>query len=195
MGKVKDTVFVVSCYGEPNLDWLEEYSDNIVVIDKTKNNVGYNIFSYMDWIVNNYNNLPETVIFLKNNLLQRHITKPEFDKIVNNKTFTPILTQNHGTHLPVSYYEDGLYHEINDSWYFGFHTYKYFNSYPLFAELMGLENPRYLRFAPGGCYIVPRENILKRSKEFYEKLRSFVDWTQEPAEAHAIERALYEIWK
>ena len=38
--KIQDTLVIVSCYGEPNLDWLKEYTDNIVIIDKMENNVG-----------------------------------------------------------------------------------------------------------------------------------------------------------
>lgn len=195
MGKIKDTLLVISCYGEPNLEWVKEYSENIVSLDKLKNNVGYNIYSYIDWIVQNYDNLPQTMMFIKNNMLQRHITKEEFDKICNNKTFTPILTQKHGTYMPVCYYSNGLYYEVNDSWYFNEHQHKHFGSYNEFADIMGLPKPDYIPFAPGACYIVPRENVLKRSKEFYQKLKEFCGWSQLNAESHAIERALYTIWK
>ena len=149
----------------------------------------------MDWIVKNYDDLPPITLFGKANMLERHITKEEFDRVVNNKTLTPLLTQNHKTYLPVCYYESGLYCEVNNSWYFNKHQHKHFSSYNEFADIMGLPKPEYLCFAPGACYIVPKENILKRSKEFYQKLLSFVDYCQEPAEAHAIERALYTIWK
>ena len=54
--------------------------------------------------------------------------------------------------------------------------------------------PRYIRFAPGAQYIVPRENILFYSKNFYKKLMGYVDYHRIPAEGFAIERALYYIF-
>jgi hypothetical protein len=187
--------WIVNNYKNHDLEWIKEYKpDNVIVYDKTINNVGYNIYDYLDYIVNNYHSLPEVVLFVKGNMLERHITKEEFDEIVDNKTFTPILTQHHGTYMPVCYYEDGLYYERNDSWYMQEHESKFFKTYGEFADEMGLPNPTYLGFAPGACYIVPKENILKRSLKFYKKLIHYVDYCAEPAEAHLIERSLHEIW-
>jgi len=188
--------WIVNNYSQNNLEWIKEYKpDEVIVYDKKDKNVGYNIYDYMDYIVKNYEKLPELTFFVKGNMLERHIPKDEFDMLVNNKTFTPLLTQNHNTYLPICFYEYGLFYEINDSWYFNEHEHKHFSTYNEFADIMGLPKPSYIPFAPGACYIVPRENILKRSKEFYQKLKSFVDYCAEPAEAHAIERALYTIWK
>ena len=56
--------------------------------------------------------------------------------------------------------------------------------------------PKYIRFAPGANYIVPRENILKIPKIFYENLKVFVSHcaTAIPGESHIIERAFHTIW-
>ena len=175
-------------------DWIKNYTEDVIFYDKKDKNVGYNIYDYMDFIVNNYENLPDVTLFGKDNMLERHITKEEFDKLIGNRTFTPLLTQNHKTYEPICYYKDGLYYEKNDSWYFHGKEHKYFNNYSEFAERMGLPNPDYLGFAPGACYIVPKENILKHSSEFYYELRKSVEYCQLPAEAHAIERSLYNIW-
>ena len=189
------TVWVINNFSQSDLEWVKEYEpDDVIIYDKKDKNFGYNIYDYLDYIVKNYDFLPEICFFVKGNMLERHITKQEFVKLVNNKTFTPLLTQNHATYMPVCYYHDGLYYERNDSWYMFEHERKHFSTYNEFADIMGLPKTEYLGFAPGACYIVPRENILKRSKEFYQKLLSFVDYCQLPAEAHAIERALYTIW-
>ena len=56
------------------------------------------------------------------------------------------------------------------------------------------------RFAPGGNYVVPKANILKFSKEFYEKLKFFVsyeppeEFQSTSGEAYLIERLLYMMW-
>lgn len=187
--------WIINNFSQNNLEWIKEYKpDEVIVYDKKEKNVGYNIFDYMDYIIKNYDNLPDLMFFIKGNMLERHIPKDEFDKLANKKIFTPLLTQNHKTYMPVCYYEDGLFCEVNDSWYMNCHQKKHFSTYNEFADIMGLPKPKYIPFAPGACYLVPRENILKRSKEFYQKLISFIDYCAEPAEAHAIERALYTIW-
>ena len=191
MGKSKQ--IVVNNYGSHDLSWLK--SDNLIVYDKKELNVGYNIYDYMDYIINNYNNLPDIVIFTKGNMLERHITPEEWEKIKDNETFTPILTQNHKVDGVTAYYKDGLYYERNDYWYLYSYANKYFHNYSDFATEFGLPNPDYLGFAPGACYIVPKENILKHDILYYEKLKSLVSWTQLPAEAHLIERSLYNIWQ
>jgi hypothetical protein len=187
--------WIINNHSDNDLEWVNEYKpDDVIIYDKKDKNVGYNIYDYLDYIISHYNKLPDLMFFVKGNMLERHITREEFNLIVNNKTFTPILTQHHKTYMPVCYYDGHMYYEINDSWYFSEHTHKHFSSYNQFADIMGLPKPKYIPFAPGGCYIVPKENVLKRSKEFYQKLISFIDYTQLPAEAHAIERALYTIW-
>jgi hypothetical protein len=86
---------------------------------------------------------------------------------------------------------NGLYHEINNYWYLKSHPAKRKKE---LVDFLGIKYKLYLAFAPGSNYIVPRENILKHSKDFYIKLRSFLDWTVYPGEAQIIERSLYYIW-
>jgi len=177
-----------------NYDWVKEYCDSFVVYHKDRKNVGYNIATMMSYIVDNYEHLPEICVFVKDNILERHITKEEFDNVIGNKTFTPLLTQNHEERDGICYYKDGLFYEVNNSWYFNSYPHKYFSSYNEFADIMGLAKSDHIPFAPGGNYIVPRENILKRSKEFYKQLLEFCSWSQINAESHTIERSLYTIW-
>ena len=99
------------------------------------------------------------------------------------------------------YDEDGMYNELNTSWYI--------NTHPVFGEtrvkqleriielqkLVGIWGKEYLQFAPGSNYTLPRENILKHPKEFYEKLKSYLDWGVYPGECMIAERGLLQIWK
>jgi len=186
-------MWVVSHY-KSDYSWVKQYTDSFTVYHKDRENVGYNVSSMMSFIIDNYDNLPDVCVFVKDNILERHITKEEFDKVIDNKTFTPMLTQNHKVDGVINYYENGLYYERNDSWYFNSYPHKHFSSYNEFASLMGLDNSKYLGFAPGANYIVPRKNILKRSKDFYVRLLGYCSWSQINAESHAIERALNNIW-
>lgn len=197
-----NTFWVVSSYNN-DLEWIKEYTDNYVILNAGRPregtvqvpNVGYNIHAYMTWIVENYEKLPEVVFFVKDNLLQKYIYKEDFKKIYKNQTFTPMLRKDHKVEKPINFYsEDGMYNENNNSWYFNHYVKKYVNCYKDFADLMGLPNPEYLKFAPGACYIVPKANILRWPIEFYAKLRDWCSYAQLPVEAHCVERALYTIW-
>ena len=148
----------------------------------------------MDYIVNNYDNLPDIVLFGKDNMLERHITKIEFDECLKKDGLVPLLTQGHITDGENAFYMNGMYYEKNNSWYLYSYPNKYYKEYKDFANEFSLPNTNYLPFAPGGCYIVPKRNILKHSKDFYVKLKELVSWHQTPAEAHLIERSLYNIW-
>lgn len=178
-----------------NSEWIKEYTNDFVLYDKKDKNVGSNIYDYMSFIVDNYDSLPDLMLFGKTNMLERHITKEEFDKLVKNKIFTPLLTQNHQTKDGICWYEDGIYCEINDYWYLLEHPTKNYGSCAEVKKIMKMENRLYNPFPPGSCYIIPKKNVLKYSKDIYIKLRDYCDWHETPGEAYILERGLYLFWK
>lgn len=157
-------------------------------------NIGWDIYDKFTYIIENYDNLPESIILTKGNIFQ-YITKEEFDEICNNTFFTPIFTKHHKTYMPVCFYnEDGMFNEINNSWYLRSFPAKYFTSYNQFIKSLGLGAPKYVKFAPGSNYIVAKKNIRKHPKSFYEKLRQCIGYSKLPGEAQIIERFLYTLW-
>jgi hypothetical protein len=183
------------------MSWTKYYSDFLYVIyDRSEvplpgafrvmPNIGSDIYDKLTYMIDNYDDLPEVGIYIKANLF-KYITKEEFDLVKDNNTFTPLLTQHHKTYMPVCFYKDGLYHEINNKWYLAQHP---ANRPQELLDFLKLDE-EYVAFAPGSNYIIPRENILKHPKEFYVKLRSFLEWDRYPGEAQIIERALYKIFK
>ena len=44
--------------------------------------------------------------------------------------------------------------------------------------------PQFISFSPGANYIVPKTNILSRSKEFYINLLSFISHSRLSCESH-----------
>lgn len=186
--------WVINSY-HGNIDWIKEYTDDVVYYDKKDKNCGSNIHDYMSYIVDNYDNLPDRVLFGKTNMLQRHLNKEEFDILLQKDGLVPLMTQTHKVYDPVCHYDkDGMYCEKNDSWYLHIYPTVHYDQYYKFAEAFDLPNPKYLAFAPGACWIVPRENILKRSRDYYTRLRDIVEHDSNPGEAHMIERALFYIW-
>jgi hypothetical protein len=141
------------------------------------------------------------VIFIKGNTFPRHVSKQYFDRIMNNEYFTPIEeSSRHEEQWPVSFnLSDGGFCEVNNSWYLGldgYHPVKYFTNFNNFLKYCFKDPviPRYVRFAPGANYIVPKANILKLPKQFYENLQTFVSHHQLAGEAHICERALHTLW-
>lgn len=202
MPKIKDTFVVLSVYNN-DVSWIKDYTNNYVLLNagepiegvRQVPHVGYNIHAYLTWIVENYDNLPETVMFIKGTIFDKCISREDFDKVCNNKTYTPLLKKDHHVDGAINKYVDGMYHEANNSWWFAHFPHKHVHSYDEFCEKMAIPKDHFIGFAPGACYIVPKENILKRSKEFYQTLASMMEYDPHPSEAHCVERAFHTIWK
>jgi len=157
-------------------------------------NVGYNILSYCTHIIDNYNSLDDVIIFIKGNLIEReHTTLENFEKALNANTFFLIERYHESTHLTVN---DNGYVEPNNNWYTPYHPFKYASTYNDFLDLLFEDphHPQYIRFAPGANFVVPKWNILKYSKSFYERLAEIVSHDKLSLESHFAERAFYSIW-
>ena len=194
--------YVVSRFNH-DISWLGDYTDDVVLYDRSEipaegaivvPNIGSDIFDKFTFIIDNYDDLPEVAVYTKANLF-KYITKEEFEKVKDNKTFTPLLTMSHEEKPGISFYRDGIYWEINNHWYLGVHPVLYPKRVEMVEGIMGTKGMGYVPFAPGTNYIVPKENILKHSKFVYEKLRSYLEWAVYPGEAQLIERGLYTFWK
>lgn len=207
--KIKNNFLMVSNYNA-DISWILDYTDNYIIYDRSDTdewkkpfdqrkvikvqNIGWDIYDKFTYIIDNYDNLPETMILTKGNIF-KYITKEEFDEICNNETFTPILTKHHKTYMPVCFYDENrMFNEINNSWYLRSFPARYFTSYNQFIKGLGLSAPKYIKFAPGSNYIVGKKDIHKHPKSFYEKLRQCIDYSAHPGEAQIIERFLYTLW-
>ena len=188
--------------------------------DKVKHqlNVGQNIYDIFHFIVTNYDNLPENTIFCRSAFLfPKDTGKPRYDEngnklsngnctlehflnLANNQTLTELNDFStepwrfNGRDNKIG--PDGSYLELNNNWYFGLQPNKYYTNIDVFFSdfYVSPKRMQYIRFSPGGCYIVPKSNILQYNIDFYMKIRDIVGWSVLNAEAHMIERALYTIF-
>jgi len=211
--KIDKNFLVVSSFNN-DLSWIKDRTDNYFIYERgTQNldaygfkpnsflispNVGYNIYDYLTYIIDNYDNLPSCTLFVKGNIFPRHISEEYFDHISNSEIFTPIIEPiRHATSWPMNLIlNDTCYLELNNSWYLNHHSVKYFHNYNDFLRFLYINPiiPKYLNFAPGANYIVPRQNILRIPRIFYKNLRFFISYTALPGEAHLLERSLTTIW-
>ena len=232
---IKDNFLVVSDYNwlPENIEesWVHKLTDNYLIYDKYhryeqsdkvkhQKNVGQNIYDMFDFIVENYDNLPEHTLFCRacimwpkdsgtprldedgNRLSNGNCTEKFFLENCNNDTFTELqdFTDDdwriNGTHN--AYGPDKSYCELNTSWYLhgGNHPGKYYTYVEQFLEEMykAPKKAKWFRFAPGGNYIIPKSYILKYSKKFFEEIRRILSYDVVIGEAHMIERCIWLIF-
>lgn len=180
---------------DDGVDHLKDFDPAKIIRTENRGQVDLDKLNYL---VDNYDDLPEVFLWGKTNLF-KYITKEEYDEVKDNKAFTPLLTKNHKTYLDnngaVCYYAAGIYYERNDNWYFNEFQSKYVNSYAEWAKIFQLPNPSYIPFAPGGNYILTRERVHKYSRDFYEHMARLLPYCREPVEAQCAERSYYNIWQ
>jgi len=211
--KIKNNFLLVSNYNN-DISWISEYTNDYLIYNKSEDakipaninpkkvikskNVGYNFYDYFTFIIDNYDNLPENIIFAKGNIFPRHITQSYFEKVMNNTYFTTIEDcKTYTPEFPISFISsDGGFNEINNSWYLKHFETRYFNNYNDFLKFVYKDPfiPKFIRFVPGGNYIVPKNQILKLPKIVYENIKLFISYCQLPGETHIIERAIYTLW-
>lgn len=172
-------------------DWLKDFDQSKIVYES---NIGQVDFPKLSYLIENYDALPDVFLWGKSNLF-KSISEEKFDKVKDNQFFTPLLTQNHKVYEPICRYVDGMYEEINNDWYVNQFEHKYCSSYKEFAETLGLSNPEYLQFCPGGNYILTKETVHKHPRELYVKMRNMLGYCKEPAEAQMCERSYYNLFK
>lgn len=223
-----DKVLVVSNHNS-DLEWLSTTHDhgfspqNTIIYDRSdvekdwshlgesirSPNVGENIYDIMRYIVEHYDNLPDICIFIKGNMFQRpeerggaeyYTTYDRFYRALDAEYFLPIERFHQSTHVVVNC--GGF---IEPNWEPKSCPTIYSRHFSTISEMLQklFANPPsfpYNRFAPGGNYVVPRGNILKFSKRFYEKLKFYVsyeppeEFQSTSGESYLIERLLYLMW-
>ena len=201
--------FCISYY-EGDLSWIYKLDQSKYIVynksDKElpkeiKNikvkNVGYNLSSYLEYIIKNYDNLPDSIIFCKNNIFDRHLNKNLFLKLIKREIFTSLEENISEKYDFVSLtLSDQGFNEINTSWYKYNYDRLYFANYNDFYSFIfkGSVIPIFLKFSPGGNYLLKKENILIRPKSFYQNLKLFISHSQFSCESHFLERSLETIW-
>ncbi len=191
---------------------VKEELDRLKLNVKDIPNTGHNITSYFSYFDEMYDNLPEVICLLKGNIVPRHLSKDYFDKVYDNKYFTFLydekqywdryskftgdgkkVEESNGTFLAM----ENVYVEENTSWYVKSenHPNRYFDDTDDLLRFIYKDPmvPRYYMFAPGACYIVRKEQILKHSRIFYRNLNKLMDYgvaPHFPSEAHMVERIL-----
>lgn len=180
---------------------LEKYGTVI----KTPN-VGANIYVIGKYIVDNYENLPDFILFIKCNLLQNNYTTQKiFEDALDANYFFPIEGDFDDNRFSTPFtVNNRIYVEqVTDIVRPGAKLYpRVKNLQDFIRDLFVLNKvPDYLCFCPGANYVVPKEYVLKYSKNFYRKMMVYTDYENSNLgighceESHWFERVLELAWQ
>lgn len=166
---------------------------------------GHNISVYFKYFIDYYEILPEWLCLTRGHMIGRHCSKEFFERVYRNKYFTYLYSSDKNIDSEVAFLSmNNIYLERNDSWNMYIsspnHPHKYFDDYNRLLKFIYQDPvlPRYCQFAPGACYIISKNQVLKHTKAFYKNLNKIMTYGLKPnfpSEAHQIERMLPIIWE
>jgi len=199
--------------------WISETELDYLILDKKhrlpinnkivhQKNVGQNIYDIFDYIYKNYENLEDVLIFCRGCIMypknrskplsNGNCSKNKFFRLIKKNDFTEIHDYENEYQDGISAYigNDGGYYEINRPWYLKKHRPKYFYSLNSFMNFFfkNYHKLKYVRFSPGGSYIINKERIYFYPKEFYLKIKEILSWGIVIGDAHILERSLFLIF-
>lgn len=210
-GFSQENIFI---YDRTPDDFLDKKSINHLGSVIKSPNIGSNIYDIGRYILDHYDSLPDMNIFVKGNLFEKQFTSEKrFIYALNAKWFVPI----EGTRSPAPRY---YRYFVNDNFFsvpveweqknltiapiFSEEDMKRTKIYPRISNFIEFlkdifilndeDIPTMISFAPGANYAVPKDCILKYSKNFYKKMMYYTDYNNNPVEAHWFERVLKLAW-
>jgi hypothetical protein len=168
---------VVARYNE-DVEWVNEFSDskfNLKIYNKGEDNIsvdaiklenlGRDPHTFITYIIDNYNDLPDYVVFLQGNPFDHQKNVIDVIKNHNNEDYV-FLSDHVIDESIVSWYE----HLVELT---AVMTYPNMRRYSLSETsnvILGSETPNKCRFAAGQQYIVDKKYILNRDIDFYKNV-------------------------
>lgn len=193
---------VVARYNE-DLSWLPNGDPKVKVYDKGSGgnlpNIGRESHTYLTYIVQNYENLPDVVIFTQGSMYDHgYKSYEQFLKLSDDKSHS-----NNLTHYPYGQF----FYDYNTSEWNSDHLYawkeqndpidnlgfrKWFKTYVDVENVHDFKEG--IDFWMGAIFSIRRECILSRPKEYYKRLLEYIPKTKNPEVGHFLERSWYYIF-
>ena len=201
---------VVARYNE-DVHWLGSEIQNCIIYNKGDKlnirnigneiileNVGRESETYLNYIIHNYTNLPDVVVFTQAKISD-HRGRNDVNYLIQMKNEALNHSRSRET---VVHYEHGRCC-WNSEWnlengiYFLEDNYK--NNKPVkfidwFKRCIKAEYPNPIRIYSNGIFAVRKENILKHPVEYYKQLILEVNHHVNSSEGHFFERSWYYIF-
>jgi hypothetical protein len=202
----KDCVFVVARYQE-DIRWLSPIMKECIIYNKgfplhlenevLLKNVGRESDTYLQFIIRNYENLPDVVVFTQGNI-KDHIPTDNIKFLLELKS----QAQQQGVSKPMAHYIQEEYSPWNPE--FNKIETRYmlpdcYKDYPKtfrewFTQTLRPNYPNPLMFFSKGLFAVRKDKIRKHSLDYYKNLISHVNHNINPVEGHFFERAWFYVF-
>lgn len=199
---------VVARYNE-DINWLNSEIKNCIIYNKGKilnlenevmlKNVGRESETYLNYIIHNYTNLPDVVVFTQARISDhRQTTDVNYLIQLKNEAFNHSRSRETVSHLEncgnVCWNKE--WNLINGNYYL---KDNYKNNEPIkfidwFRINININYPNPIKIYSNGIFAVKKENILKHPVEYYEKLILEVNHHIDSSEGHFFERSWYYIF-
>lgn len=201
---------IVSRFNE-NINWLNSEAENCIIYNKgekigVKNeimlpNVGRESETYLNYIIKEYENLPELLIFTQGSISQHQrgginyllkIAK-EAEELGMSK---PTVIHFKGGREEV--YWGGEFNFISKDYQLG--KLPYLNNKKIkfsewFEEKFAIKYPNPISISKNGIFAVKKSVIIKNSLSMYQDLIKSVNYSINPVEGHFFERSWHYLFK
>ena len=196
--RLQDYEIVIAHYNE-KLDWLKPYASHTHVYHKGTDlqpapmglyaweklpNVGRESHTYLQHIINNYDNLAEVTVFLQGEGISKGFCFHTIEEMLSK------IKENIKCHV---HYHPGmgkLQHlaKWRKEWESGAMRHTNFTLGEFYQELFGSPAPNNVPACLTGCFAATRDMIRKHPIDFYKKAISFISDHVNPEEGHYYER-------
>jgi hypothetical protein len=199
---------IVARYNE-NINWLSSEMSNCIIYNKGDKldieneiileNVGRESNTYLHYIITNYYNLPDVVVFTQARIAD-HKGSDDINYLINikNEALVNSKSQNFAIH-----YDIGQCINWDNNWnfknkYYWSHYYYKNNKQITFLEWfrtnIDLNYPNPIYIYQNAIFAVKKENIINKPIEYYKKLILEVNYHINPIEGHFLERDWYYVF-
>lgn len=200
---------IVARYNE-NIEWLIDEMENCIIYNKgnklnIKNeiileNVGRESETYLQYIIRNYDNLPDVIVFTQAKISD-HKGKDDVNYLIKikNEALYNSKSQNFIVHHETSHHMccwDKEWNLINGTYYL-YHNYKNNNRVTFiewFKSNININYPNPIQIYCNAIFSIRKEYIINKPVEYYKKLLLEVNHHIDPSEGHFFERSWYYIF-
>ncbi len=217
------TKYIIARYNE-NIKWTNFARDKCIIYNKGYElglaneklvpNVGRESETYLRFIIENYDNLPDICVFLQGKISDhiRYIRgmkpDPRLNHSLNYVSFLEKEAMSRGSSYPrITVNADTRNNIWSKEWnkkkWKGYDWYLYNNYknnkhiifHDWFVNNIRKDYPKKrFKIYRNAIFSVTKEKILRHPKEYYENLIKEVNWHVEPIEGHFFERSWYYIF-
>ena len=199
---------VVARYNE-NIEWLNAEMEHCIIYNKGDRlylnneimlkNVGRESETYLQYIIQNYSNLPDVVVFTQAQISD-HRGVDDVNHLIRLKHEALFYSKSQPSY---KHYDIGESIDWDKKWnvrdgsYFSYNNYKNNHLVSYYAWFIKNINPKYptpLKIYTNGIFAVRKEHILFMPIEYYKKLILEVNYSDNPVEGHFFERSWYYIF-